>query len=288
MYIPKKIGCEQISNDTPKDIIAYQPTPEGVDILCDYYCKKYNITLQTYEVKAVHHNQERASFEELSKSRLIKEITNGEKIGVILSNEQNHAIPVLLFKKNDRLHLYIFDSTSGPYISSYYDIARIFSDAKVYLNNGTRQADKVSCITDAICVLKDALRINNLNELIELKIANEPCALAHPSSRIKKLYKLKPANFSLFNMPEQLLKTAQRSTYLELSGADLETVINPKKNSSLRAFRESHSIKAQVTDSRARTQIASINNYLFFKSNRHSLILDQQCSNIIARHFQCT
>lgn len=278
MYIEKQSGCSYNTNNHIENISVFQPTPEGVNLLCEYYSSKYAISLEIFEVEPVTLNQDQASFKQFSRSDVLQKINEGEKRGFILSNQQYHAIPVLVSKQNKVLNVYIFDSTSGVHIESFYEIAELFPDSNVYLNRGTRQADKLSCITDAICILKDALRIANLEQLINSKII-EYSVTFNRSSRLKRPSTLRPNNFFVFKMPEPLLKTAQRSDYLRQAEADFNAAVQSKKHPTLKEFHAAYSKKSLINN-----ELRIINSYLFFKSKRHQEILDSV--NIITRHFQ--
>jgi hypothetical protein len=138
---------------------------------------------------------------------------------------QHHAIPVLICRQQNETHMIVFDSSSGSRIKGYFNMAVLFPNAHFYLNAGTRQSDEGSCMTDAICILKEALQIENLISLIQSKNIAEHRAFQ--PTLFKSLPK--PNNFKLFRMPEQLLVTAQLSKYVSDAGADLNTVLRGGK-----------------------------------------------------------
>lgn len=275
MFIEKPSGFKEKVNDVFVEPVMYQPTPKGVAELCKHYNTKYNIDMQILEIQHSN-NRELKRFETLNESELLN-ISEGKSRGVILLQEQNHAVPVIITKQDNKLMIFIFDSTSGGCTKAYYNVANLFPNALVYLNSGTRQADSSSCITDAICIVKDALRIKNLAQLIQSKTVKENFSSSPTASKLKINRITKPNNFSLFQMPEQLLKTAQRSLYLE--HADKNMVITPKKNRTLDYYRNKYTLQVSLTkDLDANLPSSTINTYLFNKSRKHKKILTKDNS----------
>lgn len=146
----------------------------------------------------------------------------------------------------------------------------MFPEALFFLNNGTRQSDSSSCITDAICILKEALQLPEIIDLIcQRCYENHEAYVPRKNSRF--FQQAKPGNFYVFRMPEKLLLTAQRSDYLTEAEADLNVRLRDGKT--LGEHRER--CKLQVTLFGQETKPASINSYLFKKTIEHRYLLDK-------------
>lgn len=269
-YHEKLAGFKERVDDLLIEPFIYQPTPQGVEYLCRHYSQKYNIDLRYVDLRGAIKDgaSAREFFSYLPNYPELLSVEEGRMKGLVLGHGAHHAIPLLLHRHEGELSLVCFDSSSGCRIKGYFSIATLFPEAKFYLNSGTRQSDEGSCITDAICILKEALQINELQALIdEKKFEDHPSF--HPGRFIKGPEK--PENFFLFRMPERLLLTAQVSAYLEQAEANLETII--RGGESLRHYRQKFTIQVNVFKDDALVP-ASINSYLFVKSKEHKKILD--------------
>jgi hypothetical protein len=253
------------------NITIYQPTTEGAMILCHHYRSKYNINLQCVDLRGRIHNPENALdfFSYLHDNPELLTVSDGKPRGLLLMHGCHHAIPVLLWEHDEMRHMVVFDSSSGSHIKGYFKIANLFDDHRTlfYLNHGTRQSDGASCITDGICILKEALMIEDLMSLINNKIvAEHPCFEPYKGPEgytpLNLAVTKKPDHFRLFYMPEQLLITAQRPTYLTESCADLSVVLRCGKT--LGEYRDHYS--STVTLSKEDGDATyNLNSYLFFK-----------------------
>lgn len=147
----------------------YQPTPEGMEILVEEFRERTGLDLRVHDL-GESRDRKRSLTENFKSFR--KFIANdirleeGSRVGVVLMQGQNHAIPVLLAMEKGRRYLFVFDSTSGGYQHEYRDVAKDYGDFRVMLNNGTRQADTQSCITDAYEVLTRALKLPDTCQLV--------------------------------------------------------------------------------------------------------------------------
>lgn len=254
-----------------------QPLPNGAQIIADYYKEKYKV-----DIRIVDHTQSvesgdniTARFKQFQKETLTTHSNeNNQAVGYILMHGLHHAIPVIMTREENKDYLIIFDSTSGSRKKGYYQIANIIPDVTVLLNNGTRQADTGSCVTDALCILKDALRIEGIaNYLIKNKLVAAGSQTPSPERKSVATATLLYNNFSIFSMPERLLKSAQVSDYLTVSDADMNAVISTK-GTTLEERREKD--KLIVTLNRNPPKETGINNYLYQKSQRHAkIILDE-------------
>jgi len=243
----------------------FQPTPMGTATLCAHYSNKYAINLTSLDLETKVEAADNAFnfFSYLQENEYYLDIEEGKTKGIVLSHGQFHAIPVLLCKKDGIKHLMVFDSTSGPRVKGYYKMANLFPDFQFYLNAGTRQADEGSCITDAVCILKEALQIKNLVHIIKNK-RFIPLDLLRATIFSSSM----PKNFHVFRMPEQLLLTAQIAKYL--NDANLDTVI--RGGQTLRHYRETYVMSVSFIKGIVNT--ANINSYLYIKACEHKDLLD--------------
>lgn len=271
-YTKKQAGFYERTEGEITPLFIYQPTPLGVMALCQHYAEKYAIDLSCVdlrdEVLAGDNALDLFRALEAMPSRLA--LNDGMPKGLILSHGEHHAIPVLLCQKDEQQHMIILDSSSGARIKGFFNIAALFPQHHVHLNHGTRQSDGSSCITDAICILKEALQVDNLIDLVEANDIPE-----HPAFRPGRFFSIpKPDNFHVFTMPEKLLLTAQVSAYLE--AADQDTII--RGGQSLRYYREQFAM--HVTLLKNNEEISTqINGYLYVKSLEHRNILDYRLSS---------
>jgi hypothetical protein len=149
--------------------ILFQPTPTGLETIAQHYNKKYGIN-----IAIVNDPQQGPStitkhfknFYPYHEEHLRSVLRERSPIGIILTNGQKHAIPIILSQEGDKKYMIIMDSTIGDRKRSYYTAANKFPEYTILLGKGARQVDSQSCLTDAICVLKDGLRINNLGSRI--------------------------------------------------------------------------------------------------------------------------
>ncbi len=270
-YIRKKAAFLIKNDDVNIETFIYQPTPMGVDLLCQHYNKKYEIDLRAINLMSHVEDPTDCSkfFSYLQRNPSLLDVNEGQARGLVLGHGQFHTIPVLVCKKDNVQHLVVFDSNSGCRVKGYFGIASLFPEAQVHLNSGTRQADDGSCITDAICILKEALQIENLVELIISKRITEPAAFK--PGRFFKGTLSAPANLHLFKMPERLLVTAQISKYVTEAEADLSVIVRGEHT--LGHYRDTYVM--QVSLSKADKIIdTGINSYLYRKAYDHKCFFD--------------
>lgn len=272
-YIKKSSGFSQEVDGNLISPILYQPTPDGVRQLCAHYSRKYTIDLRCMDLRdAVDEpNNAYAFFNHLVSCDFLNSLSDNQTVGLILSHGQHHAIPVLINKSNDRTRIVVFDSTSGSQVKGYFKIANLFPDTTFYLNSGTRQVDSSSCMTDGICILKEALQLPSLFDLLIEKRNDEHPALHQRQGSIFS-GPTKPKHFILFNMPEQLLLTTQNSNYLSEINADLTVMLRGGKT--LGAYRALFQMSVSLTQGDT-VVVKRINNYLFVKARQHKEIFDR-------------
>lgn len=267
-YIEKLAPFSERINDCLVTPFVYQPTPDGVAVLCEHYAAKYNINITCIDLRETIEigDNSRLYFNYLAENKHLMSVEEGQSRGLILTHGQHHAIPVLIFNDDKAHNIIIFDSTSGSRVQGYFSIANLFPEAQVYLNSGTRQSDGASCITDAICTLKEALQIKNLMDIIQPKVTGD-----HEALRPSRFSIPKPNNFNLFYMPEQLLLAAQISKYLTDAHANLN--VRLRGGRTLGEYREQFKLQVSLLKNENSVS-ASINSYLFVKGQEHKKILD--------------
>ena len=269
-YVKKPSGFSQETDELLITPFSFQPTPKGVKTLCAYYSAKYGINLQSIDfrerIPQPHYQSPLQLFRYLADNPSLLEVAEGQSRGLILNHGENHSIPLLITRKEGKNFIICFDSTSGSSIKGYYKMAEALHHYEFYLNAGTRQADSTACITDSICILKEALQIDKLLNLIDSRVY-----LDHPTLRPTRFFaKLPPSNFRLFKMPEQLLVTAQLPSYVK--EADMSVILRGGKT--LKDYRSQFCITLSVfkgTD----TELKNINSYLYIKSAKHRKIFDK-------------
>jgi hypothetical protein len=268
-YIIKKTGFYLKHEEQLVPTSIFQPTPAGLKMLCRHYSRKYSIDLRCVDLRddVISGDNIRYFFEYLRSATHLLDLAEGQARGLVLSHGQHHVVPVLIIKKNDIKYMFVFDSSSGSRVRGYFSLANIFIDYQFYLNLGTRQADEGSCMTDAICILKEALMIPEFTDLVASKQITE-----HESFAPGRFFTCpKPDNFYLFKMPEKLLLTAQITRYLEQSDADESVILRGGR--SLREYRDDFLLPV-ILDKNETSSITPINGYLYLKSEEHKKILD--------------
>ena len=271
--------------------MIYQPTTAGMEILTEHYKTKYAVDIRVIDQSKAevigdnlkHRFAAFKTFLDSKKDEIEKEISAGKQIGFVLTHGCNHTIPLIISKDRDgNKVMTIFDSTSGPRTKGYYLIANMFDDYNLMLNNGSRQKDGQSCMVDSIAILKDALRMPDLAQyLITHKIMREERAReedekeAGAAARPRQFFgtALTRDNFKLFLMPEELLKTAQRSEFAEESKPD-ETKIITASNKTLEQKRGEN--RVTVHFDREEGGDLKINQYLHKKSWKYAKIISEE------------
>lgn len=216
---PGYYGRESVDFELDVDGKKFKPSmyrlqPKGLEILAEHYREKYGVDIRvsTTHRTIIDYFTEKA--EEIAKE--FEGAPEGKKIGLILSNNLPHVVPVVISrdKSDKKITVMSFDSVGDPL--GYGRLASSLADKnfKFFLNEGIRQRDGISCTTDSILILKDALRIENLVETVKSKMSD--------GSTIDKSMRevLKVSRFPLpkeffFSMPEDLLKTAQRKAFVD-------------------------------------------------------------------------
>ena len=137
--------------------VITKPTDKGLMLLCAHYHKKYNIDISV--------TSSYVTFQEALKAPLYKP---GARVwGIIATNGdpvRSHVTPVICFRKDaaSPIEILMLDSSETP-VLAVRDTLKAIKDenpeALIYEVKGTRQFDNYGCRTDALVVLKDALRI---------------------------------------------------------------------------------------------------------------------------------
>lgn len=215
---PEYYGRESVDFELDVDGKKFKPSmyrlkPKGLEILAEHYREKYGVDIRvsTTHRTIIDYFTEKAE-------EIIKEFEGapeGKKIGLILSNNLPHVVPIVISrdKSDNKITVMSFDSVGDPIGYGRLSPSLANKNFKFFLNEGVRQRDGISCTTDSILILKDALRIENLVETVKSKMSD--------GSTVDKsiLEMLRTSKFPLpeklfFSMPEDLLKTAQRKTFI--------------------------------------------------------------------------
>lgn len=284
-YMKLPCGYRVLDNNDIVEPILFQPTPKGLQLLIDDFTGRTGHRLEMLDQAGQASDTVRDRFQH-ARARIDAAFPQGDKpAALILSYGQMHAVPVLLFRQGREKHLVIFDSTSGGIIPQYYAVANTYPDFKVMLNRSTRQADTQSCITDAFEILCRALAIDDIGaQVLGRATKASPQPQAPESSgrpRIFKKPRLDSDNFYLFGMPEALCFTAQRSEFLNATGADrnlsfMQDGVRTTLDRELRKHREiSHHGLRPAPGSDARLKLLGINSYLYEASRRHKRTIDR-------------
>jgi hypothetical protein len=267
----KPSGFSMEIDDTMVSPFLYQPTPKGMRFLAAHYSAKYRIDLRCVDLRGKFEPDQTIIqyFRYIQTSDYLTSLEEGKTLGLVLSHGQQHAVPLLARKKDGKLDLVVFDSTSGASVGAYFPIAELFPEATFYLKSGTRQVDSNSCMTDAFCILKEALQIDTLFDLLNAKKNEHHRAVSPiPPSGRRLLFErpAKPENFILFKMPERLLLTAQSSKFVTDADADLAAILRGGR--SLGEYRDHFRISVSLTKG-SENYSTEINSYLFNKSREH-------------------
>lgn len=291
-YIEKLAGFKKRFNNAVLEPLIFQPTPSGVEHLCAHYSKKYPIDLRCYNLTYLHDHPENLyhSFSCLKESNLL-ELEEESERGLVFSHGQFHAIAVYICNVSTKKSMIVFYSSAGGREAGYFKIAKLFPEYDFYVNEGSRQSDEGSCITDSICILKEALQVNDLVSLVSHTRKESAYCINYKPFIFKER---QPDNLHVFKMPEQLLLTAQRSDFVRACNADLGVEI--RGGQTLGHYRSQFAMNVSFFNSNQLSSPPSdeksINSYLFVKSSEHKNILDniyrEECLNdLIEMNIEC-
>jgi hypothetical protein len=270
----------------------YTPAAAGLGIIADYYNEKIGELIIICDHSKDHRAFSLRKFlneEAESKFKQISESSDISPLGIILYCSA-HSTPILLADDNV---IIIFESVSQApgdldfsYYKSYERLAAEYPQYNFFFNHGIRQADFFSCIVDAMAILKDAVKIKDIAKVLEERIVTEESEniinrrhiggirRSRASSKLLEMaastkteidYLPKAENFHLFYMPEELLKTAQISYFLQISNADGEKKLSSSKGLTLHEKRSKHF-----------DYETSRNHYLFDKGKNYAKIIDER------------
>lgn len=264
----------------------YNPTAQGLRKIAAHYKEKYGIDIEIFETN----KDGLFNFMESNKEVLKKLPSTEEKkvFGFVLYNE-GHTTSVAVIKHLGEDHIIIFDSINNNRFYEY--VAQNFPDFIFLSNysndNSGRQSSKYGCRIDAISIMKDALRLEDFLEQVtsRIKIDDSECcggagkeasSTLLPETESFDFFDAKEElaerrlsrNFKLFRMPEELLKTCQRSSFLEGCEPYMSSRLATTKTSlTLEEKRAKHTHSSCSTGK-------EVNAYILEKSHRyHDLLL---------------
>ena len=241
----------QISTKNKENIIL---SPAGLRYFADYYRRKYHITILIEEAPI-----ELASLPERINCIISVCLDkNLSMAGFIFISKQDpedafgHALPMVWERDNHQMHLFFLDTMQwlGEADENKNDFLEIKKcrenirmqtpGVKLWSMMGQRQVDYSSCYTDALVILRDALRATSFKRIIEKNTQN-----------------VMENDITLFLLPEMLLKTTQRLTLLEKQALDMDAMVHLHRNKntekkpvgthtpvSLRQWRDRYSVSA--------------------------------------------
>lgn len=191
--------------------------PSGMEIIARHYFQQYGVVIRICGAFLKINKLAEKIQDYLSSAK--KAFPGATKIGfVFISNDDpddifGHALPMIWEKNNNEEHLFFLDTTQylGQTVSHKLTVgvqafrqalSSLMPNLKLWSIFGRRQIDYSSCYTDALVMLRDALRIPSLKTVVETKI------------------KETHLDITVFYAPEILLRTAQVGSYPETSHAD--------------------------------------------------------------------
>jgi len=276
LYAAQNCGYTSVIAGYKIEPIIIQPLPAGAVILAKRYNQKYNININIVDHTNVVQRGDvlKDRFAKFRETFDIKKFEEGKPVGFLLMHGLQHVVSFIISRENNKVYMIIFDSTSGSRKGGYKVIANMFAECEVLLNDGTRQADVGSCVADGLCMLKDGLRMPNLGTYIfnEKLLQSSPRKDTRTPGRPTFFgTQLTQDNYFIFRMPEELLKSAQVSQYVDNATPDLNRVIT-KNNETLGERRERD--RAIVSFNNSPSVDVGINRYLHKKSHQYAQIID--------------
>jgi hypothetical protein len=263
--------------------MIYQPTTAGLEVLAMHYNEKYGLDINIIDNAGKFeagenlgdHFSEFKKYLDANKAAIEAKIDKGGQAGFVLCHGSYHVVPLMISRDDaGNKVMTIFDSSSGPRIKGYHSIANMFDDYNLMLNQGTRQSDTNSCMTDSIAILKDALRLKGLAQhIIEHKISDRAAEAEAERPVATKATPLKRDNFKVFLMPEELLKTAQVSEFVDEAKPDMKRMVTASEKS-LETKRAQNTTQIKVNGKEVES--FPINSYLHKKSRRFAEIINHQ------------
>lgn len=175
------------------------PTNRGLMLLSAYYFNKYNVDIVvTGSAAAFAYALSKPS------GMCMKETPKAWGIIAVQRGFSSHATPVICYQKDEAspIHYLILDSIQDP-TKYVWDHFKSLKEEEVsvssYVVKGKRQLDLRGCRTDALCVLKDALRQLNSHDIDNM---DEFLKITDPETNYL-------TGSKIFNLPSAWAKTAQ-------------------------------------------------------------------------------
>lgn len=220
-YSIKDIYKKEDSNEVVGSVLL---TPDGTKTVLEYYKEKYNI-----DTKVFYHYEIFYEFLFL----IGQQYPGNIRKAFILIQAGLHAVPVIYIKEDDEEVLLYADSKGSSSIVNglvNYWMNKIESTAchfpqpkkpiHLLYCDQPRQADFVSCFIDALVILRDGMRIPDL-----LKKLNSRKGEKHKSyQNYDYLFQIYPVK-----LPNELLKTAQLTAFVENNKEDIDRIIYKKE-----------------------------------------------------------
>jgi hypothetical protein len=211
---------------------------EGRCLLADYYQEKYGVNIY---VLSKPQKSLPVFIEHLRKQDSVK-------AGFVCYTGyagNGHTVP-LIYEKNGKSENVIFLDALGPFglrsFRAYSGDVFNIQDVKIllytpsgnkinfYAATGIRQVDNFSCANDAFIILKDALREDNLMDLIKCNVEKDDEYSDH--------------GFIPINLPSQWGKAVQSKKFL--SKLSLDTDVKCKQPTTLGVFRDRYEKEIEI------------------------------------------
>lgn len=235
----------------------------GMNVITNYYKEKYNIDIALHNVFSTSCV---GNYDILKIIGVEFEKLNNDYLKGIIFWDNNHALPIILTKINNKKIIIFLDTNSVflKNLSVSKNLLENFKQVEVWSPHCIqgRQADIYSCVTDAFVILKDLLRAD-LNIIFNNKIELRP-----------EIYKAFSEQVIVFRMPELLLKTTQVSSYLEDSMANLNMIIG-KNQKTLEQKRKENTLIQYSYYYDSTVVVKSYNRFAVNKTKKYLQIIEQ-------------
>lgn len=181
------------------------PTFKGISLVAQYWFQKYHTVISPH--LAANEIQENLSGYVLAMQKELQRNPSDDFRAsfVVNSPATAHFFPVIYIKENGSEAILIPDSVAG---ASELEFAKTLSEKfpniPVFVVNDPRQADHFSCKTDALAFCRDATAQSSDGTYRIPHLLKQLAARSTPME----------GNVSAVLLPEELLKTAQRSKFV--------------------------------------------------------------------------
>lgn len=205
----------------------FQPYVEGRKLIIQYLHEKYHTNIR-----------EVMDDEDLERSIEQARQVRGDFRQALILTHATHATFILYLKENDQSALLCCDSL-GKHEVDAIDLAYRYTIDVFYVLEG-RQTDTYSCYIDALVFGRDTTRINPTTGDYDM-----PHLLSTLKNNRVGHGRYKPSDNRVFQarLPIELLKTAQRESFIAAHASDEDQSKIIHQHETLAFFRERYSVK---------------------------------------------